>query len=347
MVSRKFPGCLLVARRSAHLQLRVEVHVVADRIPYGNASDVAACRSLGIVISEVSAWMRFRRMHEGVIRMICVAIRPIVVLSIMCQVSVAATHRNGTNPPPAGSSSAGPAKAPSVTTELPDKRDGAKAADKAESLDQVLQDLAAKWKKIDSLKAEMKMVAKEKNAAQNLNYGGYGDYYCLKVNGKLLIRRDMVNTILPGPGKALSERKSTIITQEDVSYFLGVDGDSTFANKTKTDADEIVRLGGRALFDQLKRLYELKLQPDTEIEGEAIKVISGKPRRGRGRAAFLFSRDAGVMLQMTMESESGESSRTVSFSRIELNPSLEPSFFEFNPPPGVQVYDMTKLPGKP
>jgi|GEM_PF-2997743 len=212
-------------------------------------------------------------------------------------------------------------------------------------LETLIADLSAKWDRVASAKADITMTAEDKGSGQNLTYGGYGQFACKKIDGRLFIRRDMVNGMVPRPGQTLMERNSTIITGPEFSYFFGEEGGKPFAQKRRTDLNEIVRLGGRTLFHQLKRLYTLTPMPDAEIEGRAVRVISGTPPGGKGRVTFSFSSDSGAMVQMKMETDTGESSRTVSFSNIELNPELDDGFFEFKPPPGVDVLDFTKKKG--
>ncbi len=152
----------------------------------------------------------------------------------------------------------------------------------------------------------------------------------------------MVNGMVPRPGLSLMERNSTIITGPEFTYFFGEEGGKLFAQKRRTDLDEIVRLGGRTLFNKLKRLYVLTRMPDSEIDGQAVHVIDAAPPSRRGRVTFAFSAESGAMVQMKMETDTGESSRTVLFSNIEVNPDLDDVLFENKPPPGVDVLDLTK-----
>ena len=122
----------------------------------------------------------------------------------------------------------------------------------------------------------------------------------------------------------------------------GEDRGKKFAQKMETNKNEIIRVGGRGLLDQLKSLYELELRPDLVLDGREVYVIAGIPQQGRGRAAFLFDRELGVMVQFRMENESGLSARTVAFSKFKINPEFDQSHFEFRPPDGVEVFDMIR-----
>ena len=229
---------------------------------------------------------------------------------------------------------------PEKSADPPEKT--AAPPDKKRTLDDVLVELSAKWAKIESLSAEVHMMAQDKNEKQNLQYGGYGNYACIKKNGKLIVRRDMVNTIVPNPGDATRLRTSAIIVDDKTTYMWGEEGGKKFAQKMDTDKNEIVRVGGRALFDQLQSLHELELRPNLVLGGRAVYIIAGIPRQGRGRNAFSFDCELGVMTQMRMENESGLSARTVTFSKFKINPEFDESHFEFRPPDGVEVFDMTR-----
>ena len=213
---------------------------------------------------------------------------------------------------------------------------------KAREMDDLFVELSDKWAKIESLSAEVNMVAQDKNEAQNLRYGGIGAYACIKKDGRLIIRTDVVNTIVPNPGETTRERQSTIIVDGEFTYMWGEEGGKEFAQKMDTNKDEIVRIGGRALLDQLKSLYELQLTRNQVLDGREAYIIAGRPWQGRGRSAFAFDCALGVMLQMRMENESGLITRTVTFSNFKINPEFEESHFEFRPPDGVQVLDMTR-----
>lgn len=228
---------------------------------------------------------------------------------------------------------------PEKSAEAPEKT---AAPDKARTLDDVLVELSAKWAKIESLSAEVHMIAVDKNEKQNLQFGGIGAYACIKKDGRLLIRTDVVNTIVPNPGEATRERTSTIIVDGEFTYMSGEEGGKKFAQKMETDKTQIVRVGGRALLDQLQSLYELELRPNLVLGGREVYIIAGLPRQGQGRNAFAFDCELGVMVQMRMENESGLSMRTVTFSKFKINPEFDDSHFEFRPPDGVEVFDMTK-----
>ena len=129
----------------------------------------------------------------------------------------------------------------------------------------------------------------------------------------------------------------------ELTYMSGEEGGKAFAQKMATDKREIVRVGGRVLLDQLKSLYKLELRPKLMLDGREVYIIAGRPQQGGGRAAFAFDCELGVMVQMRMENESGLSARTVSFSNFKINPELAESHFEFRPPAGVKVFDMTAL----
>ena len=229
---------------------------------------------------------------------------------------------------------------PEKSAEAPEKT--AAPSGKAPTLDDLFVELSAKWAKIESLSAEVNMMAQDKNEKQNLQYGGYGNYACIKKNGKLIVRRDMVNTIVPNPGEATRVRTSAIIVDDQTTYMWGEEGGKEFAQKMKTDKNEIIRVGGRVLFDQLKSLYELELRPNLVLDGREVYVVAGIPRSGAGRTAFLFDCELGVMVQMRMENESGLSVRTVTFSKLRINPEFDESHFEFSLPDGVDVFDMTR-----
>lgn len=235
-------------------------------------------------------------------------------------------------------------KPSSPSSEKPAKASEKSAAPSAKTrtLDEVLVELETKWAKIDSLTAEVRMMAQDKNEAQNLQYGGYGDYACIKKGGRLILRTDIVNTIVPNPGETTRERKSTIIVDGETTYMLGEEGGEKFAQKMTTNKKDIVRVGGRFLIDQLKSMYELELRPNLVLDGREVYIIAGRPHQGGIRAAFAFDCELGVMVQMHTESESGLNARTVTFSNFKINPELDEAHFEFRPADGVEVVDMTR-----
>lgn len=251
-----------------------------------------------------------------------------------------ATTENSAETTTATAAPASSSPSPEKSAKEPEKT--AAPPGKERTLDDVLVELSTKWAKIESLSAEVNMMAQDKNEAQNIQFGGYGDYACIKKGGRLLIRTDIVNTIVPKPGETTRERKSTIIVDGKFTYMWGEEGGKKFAQKMDTDNDEIVRVGGRALLDQLKSLNELELRPNLVLDGREVYIIAGIPRKGKGRNAFAFDCELGVMVQMHMESESGLSKRTVTFSNFKINPELDESRFEFRPPDGVEIFDMTR-----
>jgi outer membrane lipoprotein-sorting protein len=117
-----------------------------------------------------------------------------------------------------------------------------------------------------------------------------------------------------------------------------------YATKAKSDPSK-ANAGGKAMFDQMRKQYNLKLMPDATVDGQAVYVIEATMKTDTPSpiTKFLlhFSKDSGIAVKMVGMDPEGKTVQTTTYSDIKLNAKISPDRFKFKAPDGVQVMDMT------
>lgn len=106
----------------------------------------------------------------------------------------------------------------------------------------------------------------------------------------------------------------------------------------------------REFLDDPAARFEVSWERRDTVTGRATHVIELVPREPAGyeRARIWVEADRGFIRKVEIEEENG-SLRTVVLSDIRVDPGLDPSRFEFTPPPGVDVIERQRpgpVPGR-
>lgn len=105
-----------------------------------------------------------------------------------------------------------------------------------------------------------------------------------------------------------------------------------------------IRPGGvdfnREFLEDPGEKYDLKYLGEETVHGTATDVISALPKDPAGagfqEATIWLDTEKSLILKAKITMENG-SVRTVTLSKIQLNPPPDPDRFRFTPPPGAQV----------
>ena len=105
----------------------------------------------------------------------------------------------------------------------------------------------------------------------------------------------------------------------------------------------------RALFTRWHAAYHLKLLADENVEGIPAWVIEAKPKSAGvealpAKTLYHFSRADGIMIRRVQFDDQGKMTESTTFSNVRLNPELDEKRFEFTPPEGVEILDLTRDP---
>lgn len=111
----------------------------------------------------------------------------------------------------------------------------------------------------------------------------------------------------------------------------------------------------------LENTYDMKLDAPAEVNGEAAYVVSGtmksaakeQMKQAPGGADAMAQMMNGVRmsirksdyfpLKLEMLGPGGETALAIDYENIRINPEIDPSIFDYTPPAGTQVMDMTPI----
>lgn len=218
-----------------------------------------------------------------------------------------------------------------------------------ETLESVEKKIVEQWEKHRSVSAEFALTQKMEMGGAKIGSTTKGTYEYLKDGDRQLYRMDMTTNIVQDSGGQTmkSSSKAVVIDDGEFQYVLTEvqQMPQPMAVKTKSDPTKVGG-SGKAMFDSLRKEYDLELMPDKTVDGESVYVIQGIPNAtgptGWAKTLFHFRKDVGMPVKMVYLDKDGKDVQTLTYTDIKLNPKIDPDRFVFKAPEGVQVMDMTQ-----
>jgi outer membrane lipoprotein-sorting protein len=217
----------------------------------------------------------------------------------------------------------------------------------AEDLADVEKKIIAKWDTVKAFTGKMKMTGKVP-----METSMDGDVEFVRAGEKQRVRMDMTMTMtMPGQG----EMKTKVLMVSDgeiVTSLIDAMG-RKMATKTRADSPQQqmnMDFGGKAMFDQMRKQYDLTLAKDAEIDGETCWSIEGTLKEPQPNMPVKyvshFRQKDGMFVKQEGFDKDEKSIQVITVTDIKLNPKIDAKRFELEIPEGVQVMDMTKgMPG--
>lgn len=213
----------------------------------------------------------------------------------------------------------------------------------AETAEEVMTKIAEMNKKITSMKAHVKTVTSLENEMMKQNSVSDGDYEYLVKDGKTFLRMEANTTGTTEMMGNKQESKGTSLTIMDgeYSYMLNEQDGQKTAMKMKASGD----MNPADPFAGLRENYNVKLLPDETVDGESVYVLELTPKAadamGAGRMVQYFRKDNGTIVKVISFDANNKPSVTVTYTNVEVNPSIGADRFVFTAPAGVEVMDMS------
>jgi outer membrane lipoprotein-sorting protein len=110
-----------------------------------------------------------------------------------------------------------------------------------------------------------------------------------------------------------------------------------------------IATGGETLAERLRKQGEVILLPDEAVDGTpvyVVEVVLNEKARQRmpgaaARTRLWFAKETGARLRIESFNKAGESLSVIAYSDPVFGPELDPSRFEYSPPKGVSVVDVS------
>ena len=211
----------------------------------------------------------------------------------------------------------------------------------AETVEEVGKKITAASEKLNSFSAKTKMVSEMKQEGFSMVSTSEGTTEMLRKGGDFLMRTESkgVSETSIGGNVTKQESSNLMIADGSFAYSISEAAGIKSAQKmklTKPDVDPFKAWRGTA---------ELKVLPDSSLDGRAAWVIEATPKSdqaGQGKNVIHYDKESGQMIKMVAYTPDGKPMATMTYSDIKLNDKISPERFVFTAPPGVEVQDLSK-----
>ena len=213
-----------------------------------------------------------------------------------------------------------------------------------DTLESVEKKLTEKSKTVKALTADVSMVTDMAFPGGSSKSKSTGTLEFLK-KGDMFLSRMEINTVSTqkyGEQETKMESSTQTILDGEFAYVLADQMGQKMAMKQK--ADNMQGADAETMFRTLRKDHDLKLLPDSTVDGQAVYVIEATPKSaatGAGKSVSYFAKDSGLVVKMVNFNPQGQPMSEMTYTSIKVNPKIDPDRFVFKAPAGVQVMDMT------
>lgn len=230
---------------------------------------------------------------------------------------------------------------------------GARAEER--TVDSVEAAVVPLWDNVHAFTANVAMEGTIPKGPIMVTSKGAGTVEVLRVDDKTRMRMEILNNLssnLPLMGSGMQQKVLTVFNGEIVYNEIEMMGMKKYAKVVPKEADLDKPVGGKALFDSLRKRGEVTVMPDEQVNGQDVYVLKVKvtesnpsePVKPDTIMAYI-AKDSGIPVRTVSYNAAGSPVMTVNYTDIKINPELDPKRFEYTPPPGVEVIDLTKSVG--
>ncbi len=146
---------------------------------------------------------------------------------------------------------------------------------------------------------------------------------------------------------------SNILTICDAKfvYMLSRTAEMTSAMKMKLDTQAAMNpFSVKAVFEIMRKEFELKLLPDDKLDGKDCYVIEAVPKSAEVRAVMSrtvtwYDKKTAIGMKSLGYDKDGKVTSTMTVTSCKFDEDIPDDKFVFKPPAGVEVTDMTQTPG--
>lgn len=219
------------------------------------------------------------------------------------------------------------------------------------TLGDVQKQIESKLDKVKSVSA--RLILEQDIEVEGVQRTGHteGTYEIVNRGVQSPFRSDMkMKETLYAPGGKTQSRETSVLTVSDGGkyvYVLQDEGGRKAAQKMLMDPKWAL-FGDKRFLSVLAKDFDLSLGKDDMVDGAATWVIEATPKDPKRanllRTDHYFRKDNGLWVKAVSKQQDGKALMTTRVTDIKLNGDIPPERFEFKPPAGVTVTDMTTVP---
>jgi outer membrane lipoprotein-sorting protein len=222
----------------------------------------------------------------------------------------------------------------------------------AATLDEIEQRVAETWAGVTSFTADMTMDIRVPVGIGRMKSEAEGRIELVSTKDSRLIRMSMTNRI----GKSVFMKDG--LRQDILTVF---DGEHEYTEMTAFGKTQVTKrlpkqdddndpAGGEAIFDRLREQGDVTYAGESEFDGKPVWMIDvdnirSKEERGKApdikRMRVYVAQDSGLQVRIEAFDKKDRRLMEMRYTNVELNPAIDPSRFEYTPPPGAEITDET------
>ncbi len=222
--------------------------------------------------------------------------------------------------------------------------------DAGNNLEEVLNTVSTRWAAVDTMTADMTMDSAIAIGPLTVQMAASGPFEFLRGEDGERFRMDLTSTL-----------RALVMGKTQGKLVTVCDGETVFQEMTLMGRVQVVKVktgdlrgwmaeGEEPLSQLLHKQGEVVLLPDETIDEipayvvevvlnkETRKEMSGSPVRTR----LWFAKDSGARIRVESFDKSGKSLSAVSYSGLVIGAELAPSRFEYTPPEGASIIDVSE-----
>lgn len=215
----------------------------------------------------------------------------------------------------------------------------------ADDLEAVEKRIVEAWGKHKSMTAKITTANHMQAGDTTIDAKGEGTIETAREGDKQFIRMELKNTMVRKTGEQESkmDQPTTVIADGEFAYTTSEAMGRPMVVKTKIDSTMTGE--PKAILDQFRKLYELKLMPEETLDGRKVFVIAGTPKEKAPvpgapvKMVLNFDQEHGVLLKAAGLAEDGKPMSTMAYSDVKFDVKLDPDRFKFKAPEGVEIID--------
>lgn len=221
---------------------------------------------------------------------------------------------------------------------------------KAETLEEVEKKIATAAEKVKSYTAKSEQLTEMSMGDQyKMKSESKGTYEYMRKDDKHLMRMESkgvtITKIGDQPEKKINQKSTVVSDGEYMTTLTEGDDDQKQAIKMKADK---AAYNPKAIFDSMRKDYDLKLMPDEKVDGKDCWLVEATPKKEEpgspvGKIRMWFRKDLGMTVKNVVLDKKGKPTTTVTMTDIKTDVDIKPERFKLEIPKGVEVMDMTKM----
>jgi len=203
---------------------------------------------------------------------------------------------------------------------------------------------------ITSIKAKVAMDGNMQQMGRKVAMEGGGTFEAEITEDKEKSRTEMDVKVTIGEGESAMKMDSSSlsIVDGDIAYVLQEQMGQKMAMKMKAESASSPTVGGKRMFASLREKNDLRVLPDSKVNGRPTFVIEATPNEQNAQMPIknmlvYIDKELGMTVKTVVNNTSGEPMQAITLSDIEVNPDIDPSRFVFKAPEGVTVMDRTQM----